>query len=31
VLDLRSITGARAELTIAPDRYEVCPEHLVPA
>jgi len=31
VLDLRSITGARADLSIAPDRYDVCPDHLVPA
>lgn len=31
VLDLRSITGGRAELTIRPDRFEVCPDHLVPA
>ena len=31
VLDLRSLTGGRAELTIAPDRFEVCPDHLVPA
>ena len=31
VLDLRSITGGRAELSIEPDRFEVCPQHLVPA
>ena len=31
VLDLRSLTGGRAELTIAPDRVEVNPDHLVPA
>ncbi|MBO3101006.1 elongation factor G [Cellulomonas fengjieae] len=31
VLDLRSLTGGRAELSMAPDRFEVCPEHLVPA
>jgi len=31
VLDLRSITGGRAELRITPDRFEVCPDHLVPA
>jgi len=31
VLDLRSLTGGRAELSIAPDRFEVCPDHLVPA
>lgn len=31
VLDLRSLTGGRAALTIEPDRFEVCPEHLVPA
>ncbi len=31
VLDLRSITGARADLTITPSHYEVCPDHLVPA
>jgi elongation factor G len=31
VLDLRSITGGRAELTMEPDRFDVCPDHLVPA
>lgn len=31
VLDLRSITGGRAELVMSPDRYEVCPDHLLPA
>ena len=31
VLDLRSITGGRAELVMSPDRFEVCPDHLVPA
>ena len=31
VLDLRSLTGGRAELTMEPDRFEVCPDHLVPA
>ncbi|GIG20869.1 elongation factor G [Cellulomonas chitinilytica] len=31
VLDLRSITGGRAELTMVPDHYEICPDHLVPA
>ncbi|MET0787676.1 MAG: elongation factor G [Cellulomonas sp.] len=31
VLDLRSLTGGRAELSIEPDRFEVCPDHLVPA
>ncbi len=31
VLDLRSLTGGRADLTIAPDHYDVLPSHLVPA
>jgi elongation factor G len=31
VLDLRSITGGRAELTIEPDHYDILPSHLVPA
>ena len=31
VLDLRSLTGGRAELSIEADRFEVCPDHLVPA
>lgn len=31
VLDLRSLTGGRGELAIEPDRFEVCPDHLVPA
>jgi elongation factor G len=31
VLDLRSLTGGRAELTMEPDRFDVCPDHLVPA
>jgi elongation factor G len=31
VLDLRSLTGGRADLTVAPARYEVCPDHLLPA
>ncbi|GAA3800560.1 elongation factor G [Cellulomonas soli] len=31
VLDLRSITGGRAELVMSPDRFEVCPDHLLPA
>ncbi|WP_444663488.1 elongation factor G [Cellulomonas sp. CW35] len=31
VLDLRSLTGGRAELTVAPGTYEVCPDHLVTA
>ena len=31
VLDLRSLTGGRGELTMEPDRFEVCPDHLVPA
>lgn len=30
-LDLRSLTGGRAELTMTPERFEVCPDHLVPA
>ncbi|WP_029290350.1 elongation factor G [Cellulomonas sp. HZM] len=29
VLDLRSITGGRAELTFRPDHYDPCPDHLV--
>jgi elongation factor G len=31
VLDLRSLTGGRGMLSIEPDRFEVCPDHLVPA
>ena len=31
VLDLRSLTGGRAELTMAPDHYDILPSHLVPA
>jgi elongation factor G len=31
VLDLRSITGGRAELTMEPDHYDILPSHLVPA
>ncbi|WP_448631748.1 hypothetical protein [Cellulomonas soli] len=31
VLDLRSITGGRAELVMSPERFEVCPDHLLPA
>ena len=31
VLDLRSLTGGRADLSMAPDRFDVCPDHLVPA
>lgn len=31
VLDLRSITGGRARLTMTHDHYEVCPDALVPA
>ncbi len=31
VLDLRSLTGGRGDLTVAPDHYEPCPEHLVTA
>ncbi|WP_309133741.1 elongation factor G [Cellulomonas sp.] len=31
VLDLRSLTGGRADLEVAPDHYEPCPEHLVTA
>lgn len=31
VLDLRSITGGRAMLSMQPDRFEPCPDHLVPA
>lgn len=31
VLDLRSLTGGRGELSMEPDRFEVCPDHLVPA
>ncbi|MBU4335130.1 MAG: elongation factor G [Actinobacteria bacterium] len=31
VLDLRSLTGGRGSLLIEPDRFEVCPDHLVPA
>ncbi|SFJ65262.1 elongation factor G [Cellulomonas sp. KH9] len=31
VLDLRSLTGGRGELTVAPDHYAPCPDHLVPA
>ena len=29
VLDLRSLTGGRAELEVSPGTYEVCPDHLV--
>lgn len=31
VLDLRSLTGGRAELTVTAGRYEPCPDHLLPA
>ncbi|WP_028046013.1 translation factor GTPase family protein [Cellulomonas sp. URHE0023] len=31
VLDLRSLTGGRGQLSMEPDRFEVCPDHLVPA
>lgn len=31
VLDLRSLTGGRGELSMVPDRFDVCPDHLVPA
>ena len=31
VLDLRSLTGGRVALSIEPDRFDVCPDHLVPA
>ncbi|GIG32321.1 elongation factor G [Cellulomonas oligotrophica] len=31
VLDLRSLTGGRADLRVEPDHYEPCPEHLTPA
>ena len=31
VLDLRSLTGGRAGLTVEPDHYAPVPEHLVPA
>lgn len=31
VLDLRSLTGGRAELTMVPDHYDILPSHLVPA
>ena len=31
VLDLRSITGGRADLTMTPDHYDILPSHLVPA
>lgn len=31
VLDLRSLTGGRAELTMEPDHFDVLPSHLVPA
>ncbi|GEL94153.1 elongation factor G [Cellulomonas composti] len=31
VLDLRSLTGGRAELEITPARYEICPDNLVTA
>ncbi|HEY0117749.1 MAG TPA: EF-Tu/IF-2/RF-3 family GTPase, partial [Cellulomonas sp.] len=31
VLDLRSLSGGRAELTIEPDHYDILPSHLVPA
>jgi len=31
VLDLRSLTGGRADLTIEPDHFDVLPSHLVPA
>jgi len=30
VLDLRSLTGGRADLAIAPDHYDVLPSHLSP-
>jgi elongation factor G len=30
VLDLRSLTGGRADLSIAPDHYDVLPSHLSP-
>ncbi|MCL2455808.1 MAG: elongation factor G [Micrococcales bacterium] len=29
ILDLRSLTGGRVALEIYPDRFEICPEHLV--
>ena len=29
VLDLRSLTGGRAELVVSPSTYEICPDHLV--
>jgi elongation factor G len=31
VLDLRGLSGGRAELTMAPDHYDVLPSHLLPA
>jgi len=31
VLDLRSLTGGRGDLTVAPDHYAPCPDHLTPA
>ncbi|UZN02989.1 elongation factor G [Cellulomonas sp. S1-8] len=30
VLDLRSLTGGRGGLTVAPDHYAPCPDHLAP-
>ncbi|MBT0993374.1 elongation factor G [Cellulomonas sp. DKR-3] len=30
VLDLRSLTGGRAELTVHPSHYDPCPDHLLP-
>ncbi len=31
VLDLRSLSGGRAELTMQPDHFDILPSHLVPA
>lgn len=31
VLDLRSLTGGRGDVTVEPDHYAPCPEHLTPA
>ncbi len=31
ILELRGLTGGRVALEIHPDRFEVCPDHLVPS
>ncbi|MCL2091826.1 MAG: elongation factor G [Micrococcales bacterium] len=31
ILELRGLTGGRVALEIYPDRFEVCPDHLVPS